>query len=263
MFEATIGRSHQCNSSMSPSPLASSSRIAVLYREVKKQLIADIQSGRTPPGAALPNERDLANRFQVSIGTLRRAVEELVADNILVRQQGRGTFVGKLDRERFMFQFFKIAPREGTLEFPQVRLHSFRRSRATAHEARALTLHGSNAVIRVDNVLSLKGRPVIHDQIVIAAVLFPGLTREQFEQRPGTIYELYQAAFGITVVGADERVRAESVDEPTAQLLDLAVGAPVLRIERVALTFDQKPAEYRVSNVNTRDFDYVSRTQQS
>ncbi len=248
-------------SSSSSSSLAGPSRGALLYREVKKQLIADISSGRTPPGAALPNEKELAERFQVSIGTLRRAVEELVADHILVRQQGRGTFVGRLDQERFMFQFFKIEPRAGTREFPQLRLHAFARSRATAAESAALGLHGSNAVFRIDNVLSLQGRPMIHDRIVLSAAMFAGLSRAQFEQRAGTIYELYQTGFGITVVGADERVCAAGIDASSAALLGLAAGAPVLRIERVALTFDQKPAELRVSIVDTRDVDYVSRTQ--
>ena len=71
----------------------------MLYRQVKRQLINDIQSGSAAPGAALPNEKDLAQRFQVSVGTVRRAVDELVAEHVLLRQQGRGTFVGKLDRD--------------------------------------------------------------------------------------------------------------------------------------------------------------------
>ena len=249
---------------MPDSSLAGRSRIPVLYREVKKLLIADIQSGATPPGAALANERDLAARFEVSIGTLRRAVDELVADNILVRQQGRGTFVGRLDRERFMFQFFRIAARDGSREFPEVRLHTFARARATAEEARALALHGGGdrAVFRIDNVLSLQGRPVIHDRIVVAAALFPGLNRASFERRGGTIYELYQTAFGVTVLSADERVRAEIANETSAALLGLPDGSPVLRIDRIALSFDREPVELRVSIVDTRDFDYISQTRQ-
>ncbi|MBU1357619.1 MAG: GntR family transcriptional regulator [Gammaproteobacteria bacterium] len=230
----------------------------VLYREVKRKLIADIASGAVPPGAALPNESELARRFGVSIGTLRRAVDELVAEHALVRQQGRGTFVGKLDRERFLFQFFKIADRSGGREFPQVRLHSFSKAKATAEESRALGIVGPAQVFRIDNVLSLKGRPMIHDHIVIDAQLFSGLTRAQFEARPGTIYELYQVAFGVTVAGADERLRAEPVSARTAELLGLEPGASVLRIERIARTIEKRPCEFRVSVVDTREVDYVS-----
>ena len=230
----------------------------MLYQEVKRKLIADIASGAVPPGGALPNESELARRFEVSIGTIRRAVEELVADHILLRQQGRGTFVGRLDRERFMFQFFKIAGRDGARDFPKVRLHSFVKSRATPEEAKSLGMANAGAVFRIDNVLSLQGRAVIHDHIVVDAHLFSGLTKQSFCQRTGTIYELYQTGFGVTVVGADERLRAELAPPLSAELLGLAADTPVLRIERVARTFDHKPAEFRVSIVDSRDFDYVA-----
>ncbi len=257
--EAPEAREARASASPADAALTGRSGVPVLYREVKRQLVADIQSGRTPPGGALPNESELAARFDVSIGTVRRAVDELVADHILVRQQGRGTFVGRLDSERFMFQFFKIEGRDGTREFPQVRLHAFAKARASAEEADALGLDGAASVWRVDNVLSLQGRPVIHDRIAIDTSVFAGLTRAAFADRIGTIYELYQSAFGITVVGADERMRADIADATSSALLAIAPGTPVLRIARVALTFDRKPAEYRVSVVDTRDFDYVSR----
>ena len=233
--------------------------LKVLYRKVKQQLITDIQSGAAAPGAALANETELAKRFNVSIGTVRRAVDELVAEHLLVRQQGRGTFVGKLDRARFMFHFFKISSRDGVSEFPEVRLQSFTRARATREEAQALGLHGTQSVFCIDNILLLKGRPVIHDHIVIAANMFPGLNAEVFTGRASTIYGLYQSAFGVTIVEADERARAELISPDSARWLGISAGLPVLRIERVAYTFDRKPAELRISVVDTRDVDYVSR----
>ena len=99
----------------------------------------------------------------------------------------------------------------------------------------------------------------MHDSIVLDASVFSGLTKAQFEQREGTIYELYQNAFGVTVVGAEERVQAVGAPASSAALLGVSEGSPVLRIQRIAVTFDQKPAELRVSVVDTRDADYVSR----
>jgi GntR family transcriptional regulator len=229
-----------------------------LYRQVKHELIADIQSGKFQPGKALPNETELAQRFGVSIGTLRRAVDELVADHVLLRQQGRGTFVGQQDNDRFMYQFFKIEGRDGLREFPQIRLLAFDTARASAEEAQALDLRGAARVFRIENVLSLQGRPVVHDRIALSCTLFARLTRAQFEQRPGTIYELYQRAFGVTVVGADERARAEGADAASATLLQLAEGTPVLRVARVAHTFDRQPAELRISIIDTRAHEFVS-----
>jgi GntR family transcriptional regulator len=231
----------------------------MLYREVKRKLIADIASGAVQPGGALQSETELSRRFAVSIGTVRRAVDELVAEHLLVRQQGRGTFVGKQDRERFMFQFFKIAPRDGAREFPQVELLSLAKSRATPTEARLLDIAPGAGVYRIDNLLSLRGRALIHDSIVLDASVFSGLNTVQFAEREGTIYELYQTAFGVTIVGAEERIQALAAPAKTAGLLGLPVGQAVLRIERIAVTFDQKPAELRVSMVDTQDADYVSR----
>lgn len=231
----------------------------MLYREVKRKLIADIACGAVQPGGALQSETELAKRFAVSIGTVRRAVDELVAEHLLVRQQGRGTFVGKQDRARFMFQFFNIAPRDGAREFPHVELLSLGKSRATPTEARLLAIAPGVGVYRIDNLLSLRGRPLIHDSIVLDASVFAGLNTTQFAQREGTIYELYQTAFGVTIVGAEERLQALAAPAKTAQLLGLPAGQPVLRIERIAVTFDQKPAELRVSMVDTQDADYVSR----
>jgi GntR family transcriptional regulator len=243
-----------------PASLAAPPGIDVFYRQVKKILISEIASGALKPGVKFPNEKALAQRFGVSIGTLRRAVEELVAENILVRQQGRGTFVRKLDQERFLFQFFKLADRSGKFEYPLVKLASFECATATAEEAKALGLSGKSKVFRIENVLSLQGQPTVHDRIAIDARLFEGLTEAQLTGRSGTIYELYQRDFGITVAGADERLRAENADARSAQLLGLAPGASVLRIERVAYTVENLPCEWRISMVDTRKVEYVSRS---
>ena len=248
---------------MSETVFSSNSRGSSLYQAIKLQLIEDIESGAVAPGDVLPNERDLASRFEVAIGTLRRAVDELVAEGILVRQQGRGTFVRRQDREQFMYQFFKITARDGVKEFPKVQTHSFAKARASQEEAKALGLQTGQAVIRICNVLSLAEQSVIIDQIVIAQTLFEGLTRKMFESRPSTIYEHYQSVFGVTVVGGTERARAIACDEFSAQMLGLEVGQPVLRLERIAHTFGGKPAEYRTSIVNTDHFDYVSNLQSS
>ena len=243
--------------SLSPPSTASE---PVFYRKVKRILISEIASGVLKPGVKFPNEKALALRFGVSIGTLRRAVEELVAENILVRYQGRGTFVRNLDQERFLFQFFKLADRSGKFEYPSVKLVSFECAAATNEEAKALGLSGESKVFRIENVLSLHGQATVHDRIAIDAQLFEGLTREHLENRSGTIYELYQRNFGITVAGADERLRAENADSRSAELLGLEPGTSVMRIERVAYTVENLPCEWRISMVDTRHVEYVSRS---
>jgi GntR family transcriptional regulator len=193
----------------------------------------------------------------VSIGTLRRAVDELVAEHILVRQQGRGTFVATHTPDRFLFQFFHVERTDGLREVPQVELLGFERMRIDEEAAAALGVRAGDPGIQIDNRLTLEGRAVMHDRIVVPLLLFRGLTQARLERRPSTIYQLYQAEFGITVVRALERARAIAADRGAARILGVAAGSPLLQIRRTALSFGDKPVEYRVSSLNSAHYEYV------
>jgi GntR family transcriptional regulator len=236
------------------------------YLRVKRELQRLIESRHYAPGDALPSETVIATTLGVSIGTLRRAVDELVQEHVLVRRQGRGTFVALHGVERFQFQFFHVESRASLAtdelprerELPQVECVAFARGRPDDDEAEALRLRASDAVLRIENRLSLAGRPVVHDRIAIAAAAFRGLTEPRFRQRPGTVYRLYQSDFGLTVLNVRERVRAAAAGATTARILGIAPGLPVLEVRRIALTFGDRPVEYRVSTIHTAAHDYVS-----
>lgn len=239
---------------------------APLYRQVKRALQRVIESGRCGPGEALPNETLIAQALQVSIGTLRRAVDELVHEHVLVRRQGKGTFVASHNSDRFLFHFFHIEPRPDPrfadlvrqADYPAVEFLAFDRIKADELEAAALQIKTGDPVIRFDNRLSLEGRAVMHDRITIPALLFKGLNEKRLRDRPSTIYGLYQTEFGITVLRAQERSRAVAADRSTARILGVPAGQPVMEVHRLALTFGEKPVEYRVSTINTQLHDYVS-----
>lgn len=237
-----------------------------LYRQARRALQRAVESGRLRPGDALPSEAVIARALGVSIGTLRKGVDELVHEHVLVRRQGKGTFVALHSDERFMFQFFHVEPRDDFAapdapqqrEYPHVDCVGFVRGRADEMEAAALRIRPGDPVLRFDNRLSLAGRAVVHDHVVVAAQLFRGLTEKRFLERPGTIYHLYQADYGITVLRARERARATAAGREAARILGVAVGRPVLEVHRLALTFGDRPVEYRVSTIDTSAHDYVS-----
>jgi GntR family transcriptional regulator len=240
------------------SPIAPESSGMPLYRSVKRALLRAIEGGELPPGGSLPSEAALGAALGVSIGTLRHAVAELVAEHILVRRQGRGTFVATHSADRFLFQFFHVERSDGLREVPQVELLGFARQRLDDDAAAAaLGLPLGDPVCSIENRLVLQGRPVVHDQITLPALLFKGLTERRLRERPGTIYQLYQSEFAITVVRAVERARAVAADRATARVLGLAPGTPVMRVSRTALTFGDKPVEYRVSTIHTAVHEYV------
>jgi GntR family transcriptional regulator len=237
-----------------------------LYRQVKSALLRLLESGQLGPGETLPNEAQIAQMLQVSIGTLRKAVDELVHEHILVRRQGKGTFVAMHNNDRFMFQFFHVEPRPDVFdsrvvlerEFPVVNNLSFDVGKATDTEAYTLRLRVGDAVWRVENALSLGGDCIMHDRIVLSHTMFKDLTEKRFKERPSTIYNLYQTDHGISVIRTQERARACAVSPEVARVLRLRSGTPVLEVHRVALTFGERPVELRISTINTQKHDYVS-----
>jgi GntR family transcriptional regulator len=231
---------------------------APLYRDVKRLLTRSIAAGEWRPGVALPSETKLAERFNVSIGTLRKAIDELVAERMVVRQQGRGTFVATHGQSRLLFHFFHIVPHGGDKQYPKTRTLSFQRSRAQPEEATNLGLAPDDPVFRIRNLLSLEDKPVIVDDLVLPVRLFPGLTERIFTGRDNTIYHLYQTRYGINVLRTSERLRASLVPGDVGRLLGIRKGAPVLEIQRTALTYHNAPVELRRSLVNTAEHEYFS-----
>ena len=232
--------------------------VSPLYHQIKENITRQIVSGRWLSNHELPSETDLCAHFGVSRGTLRRALDELENRGLIVRRQGRGTFVATHHTDRFLFQFFHVEREDGLREAPLVELVSFERSHADDEPARALQLRPGDAVIQIENRLLLQGSAVIHDRLTLPSALFKGLTEKRFRDRPGTVYQFYQSDFGITVLRAKERARAGAADRQTGRVLGLAPGAPVMQVRRTALTFGDRPVEHRVSIINTAHHDYVN-----
>lgn len=227
-----------------------------LYKDLERQLRDALARGEWKPGEAIPAERSLSQRFGVSIGTVRKAIDELCAANLLIRQQGRGTFVASHNRDRMLFYFFHVVPESGAKEYPEVRLVSFAKGKADRGEADALAIAAGDPVFRIRNLLHLSGKPVIVDDLTLPAARFHGLTEARFAGRASTIYNLYQEAFGLSVVTARERLRAKVADADTAPLLGVARGAPLLAIRRIAYSYNDDPVELRRSLVDTATHEY-------
>lgn len=227
-----------------------------LYQEVRHQILEAIAQGVWQPGAAIPAEAELAAHFGVSIGTVRKAVDELVASQVLVRHQGRGTYVTLHNARRLMFHFFHIVGTDGRKDYPEVATVEFRTARADKTAAALLQIPPNERVFCIRNRLSLSGEEVIIDDITLPAELFPGLTQRVFAQRDNTIYQLYQSRFGINVLRTDERLRAVSAPADLAALLGVDAGFPLLRVQRIATTYRDRPVELRVSHVNTSRYEY-------
>lgn len=227
-----------------------------LYLEVRRRIADAIRSGEWRPGDAIPPERKLCERFGVSIGTLRKAVDELTASGLLVRQQGRGTFVARHSQGRYLFSFFHLVGHDGRKEYPTVRFLRCGHTTAAAFAADALRVKAGSRLIHLSNELSLAGEVASLDDIFLPVALFPGLTEQRLRDRRTTLYQMYQDEFDVTVVRTAERIRATSATRSQARVLNTQAGSPLLQIIRVAYTFQDRPVELRFSYVHTRRCEY-------
>jgi GntR family transcriptional regulator len=231
---------------------------SALYKDVKNRLMRGLVAGEWKAGQALPSEWRLAGRYGVSVGTVRRAVDELVAEKIVWRQQGSGTYVTTHTENHQLYYFFHIVGKNGGREPPTHELLSFRHGMADGETASRLKIARGERVYRMRNILKLAGRPAVFDEITVPAALFPDLSRSLFAARAGTIYGLYQSRYGINVVRISERLSAARAAARQAAGLGMREGEPVLIIKRVAYTYHDTPVEYRLSCVNTDQHEYLS-----
>ena len=227
-----------------------------LYRQIKVLMTRGLQAGEWRPGEAIPSEKDLAARFRVSQGTVRKAVDELAAENLLVRRQGKGTFVATHAEEKVQFRFLRLQPDEGEPGGMQRRFIDCRRQRAGAEVARALGLKSGDAAVQIRRVLSFRGQPVVLDDIWLPGAQFRGLTAERLADYRGPLYGLFESEFGVRMIRAEERIRAVAADPVAAGYLALPVGAPLLSVERLSMSYGDAPVELRRGLYNTTAHHY-------
>ena len=227
-----------------------------LYRQIKTLMTRSLQLGEWRPGDAIPSEIELAARFKVSQGTVRKAIDELATDNLLVRRQGKGTFVATHAEEKIQFRFLRLTPDEGEAGNLTRRFIDCRRLRPPADVARALHLRASDNAVQVRRVLSFKDQPVVLDDIWLPGVLFKGLTAERLSNYRGPMYGLFESEFGVRMIRAEEKIRAVAADAAAAEPLALAPGAPLLSVERLSMTYGDKPVELRRGLYNTATHYY-------
>ena len=219
-----------------------------LYQQIKGLILGSLQAGEWKPGESIPSEMDLAARYRVSQGTVRKAIDELAAENLVVRRQGKGTFVATHAEQHVQYRFLKLVPDEGDLdsEGPAHRtILECRRVRATADIARTLQLRTGDAVVQVRRVLAFQGVPTILEDLWLPGAAFKGITAEQMAQYQGPTYAMFEVEFGVRMVRAEEKIRAVAADAPSAALLQVPAGTPLLSVERLAFTYNDAPMELR------------------
>jgi GntR family transcriptional regulator len=232
----------------SDADLAGTPAFSPLYQQIKGLILQSLQAGEWKPGEAIPSEMDLAARYRVSQGTVRKAIDELAAGNLVVRRQGKGTFVATHAEQHVQYRFLRLMPDEGDLdsEGPAHRtILECKRVRASAEIARLLQLRTGDTLMQARRVLAFQGVPTILEDLWLPGSAFKGLTAEQLAQYQGPTYAMFEVDFGVRMVRAEEKVRAVAADAQAATLLKVEQGTPLLSVERLAFTYNDAPMELR------------------
>lgn len=227
-----------------------------LYKKIKLDVTRALSRGEFDANEALPTERQLAERYRASVGTVRRAMDELVADHIVVRHQGRGTFLARFSPERMLNRFWRVFRKDGSREIPIVQTVSFQKEAASKEVADALAIAQGDLIHHIVNVLLLGGNPVLLDDVRVPDALFPGMTERDFVMRETTMYGFYQERYGVSVFRVVDRLGAIAADRKTARQLSVPVFTPLLTFTRLAYAFGDRPVEYRRTWFHTFAYEY-------
>ncbi|WBX84515.1 GntR family transcriptional regulator [Sphingosinicella microcystinivorans] len=226
-----------------------------LYRQVYDIVVGKVAQGVWKPGEALPSEQALARELGVSQGTMRKVLDALTAEKVLERHQGKGTFIAENTQERALFRFFRMVRADGSRVTPDCGAETVKVRASRAVEQQKLDLEKGDRVVEIRRIRLLEGKPAIRETIVLPAALFPGIEARQ--PLPNTLYSLYQTDFGVNIVAANERLGAEIADAEDHKLLGAPVGAPLLTIDRIALSLQDRKVEWRLSRVYAPHLAYA------
>jgi len=235
--------------------LSSDARLP-LYQRLREQLIEQIANNRWRPGEAIPTEAVLSAEYALSTGTVRKAVDALVSEGILERQQGRGTFVRRPQFQSSLFRFFRFQGPSGERQVPQSRILTVESVAAPSAVSEALGLAPEAQVIRIVRTRLFDVQPLLAEEIWLPRARFQALLDIDLAAQGPLLYPVYEDVCGQVVASAEETLTAESVNEVYARLLQVPVNSPVVVIERLARDYAGQPLEWRRSRGHAEHFRY-------
>jgi len=225
-----------------------------LYKQVYDHLTARLVDGFWKPSEPLPSEMALAEQLGVSQGTVRKALNQMVAENLLERRQGKGTYVAEHTQESSLFRFFRLRDPGGESLIPETRVLSSSRRTATKTERGKLGLDAKAQIVELMRLRFLHGEPAIVEKVIQPLSVFPDIDKE--DSLPNALYILYQEKYGISIVSVRDELHATALPEAYAEHLDMAPHAPVMMVERCSVNIDGRVVELSQAYCNTDKFVY-------
>ncbi|HEU0230961.1 MAG TPA: GntR family transcriptional regulator [Burkholderiaceae bacterium] len=226
------------------------------YQRLRDELITLITAGQWRPGETIPTEQSLAQTHNVAIGTVRKAVDLLVAEGLLERFQGRGTFVRRASFDNSLFRFFRFQTRQGERRIPESRILRREVVVAPSAVATALQVAPGTEVIQMSRLRLANDVPLLAEEIWLPHDRFTAFLQLDLTSIGNLLYPVYEAQCNQIVASATETLTVEAINPMYARLLKIAPGTPGVVIERLAYGYDRQPLEWRRSRGPASEFIY-------
>lgn len=228
------------------------------YGWLAASLRARITQGEWVPGTALPAEAALAKEHGVALGTLRQALALLVAEGLLERQHGRGTFVRAGLGGASMLRFFRFRQSDELGSTPQSLILQRTVQLAAAETADALGLPSGASVLQLQRLRSVNGQPCLLEQLALPLPLFEALAQSDTAAWDDLLYPMYQRVCGVTINRAEDKLSFGLLTAAQAALLRLEAGHPCVQVQRRAFDLGGHCVELRTTLGDAFAFQYTA-----
>lgn len=226
------------------------------YLALRDDLAAKIAQGGWNFADPLPSEQKLARQYGVALGTMRRAIEELVREGMLERRHGSGTYVRRSDFSRSLSRFLRFRSTHSTIALQESRVLSVRRRRPPARVGERLGLEPGAPAIFIDRRRYHDGELLVTEEIWLQPQRFQPLLSLPLDEVGPLMYRTYEERCGQIVVRAEESLKISTADAKLAASLGIDPGDPMVTIERTSFDIARLVLEWRRSHARADHFEY-------
>jgi GntR family transcriptional regulator len=226
------------------------------YQQLRDDLVRRIAAGEWAPEAAISTEAELSQFYGVSTGTLRKAIDLLVADRVLTRTQGKGTFVRRPRFDSSLFRFFRFKSADGKPVRPTAKVLGREVVKPNETIRSTLQMKANEKAIHLSRLRLVDRQPVLSEEIWLPRSRFEALTMLPLDDFEDLLYPLYERICHQIVASATEILNVRQATANDAELLHVNVGSPVILVRRAAADFAGTPIEWRATRGAAAAFQY-------
>jgi GntR family transcriptional regulator len=229
-----------------------------LYAKLRDQLGSRIANGEWTPGDMIPSENRLAEEYGVALATMRMALKQLVDEGLLDRRRGTGTFVKQPAFRADLFRFFHVHDVDDSdvSIIPESRVLSRQEISLPTEVKQAFGEDTISHCLKLERVRLWSGDPLLFEEIYLRLPDFEGLMTLNLKVMGPLLYPVFLQEFGILISSATDELSFGTATEVSAKHLNLALGAPVAAIERIARNPAGRVIEFRRVHGRPERFRY-------